>query len=282
MNIGYIKLDKLNKLQQIYRNLFKIIIKNNDCYHIPVANQKIMQKLDKILRKENINYIIQEKDINFKYNQLSGKYIIKYMIPEVLEYCFKILNRESKLEEIHICVEKFTKENINIIEELCQRVKIVNIVTNNMIQFKQLEKRLERNDIYITVSSNKRKSLKRANIVVNIDFEDLKEYNLNRNSIVINSKERLELGKDFEGICIERGVVDTNKIMRVFSEMQTMNKHELIEAEIIKPNEYAETRQIVKNSKIRIIKLVGKRNIISLAEFKELERKQKNERTRTA
>lgn len=273
MNIGYVKLDKLNKFQEIYRNLFKIIKKKNNCYYIPSKAEKILRALERKLIVDKVDYIIQEKDINCNYKELNGKYILKYMLPEIMEYCFKILGREIRLEEVHICVEEFSKDNIKMIEEICEKVKVVNIVTNNMRQFVELEKRLERREIYITVSSNKRKSLKRANLIVNIDFENFKGFTLNRNSIIINENENLVLGKAFEGICIERAVVDTNKIMRIFSEMENMNKFQLIEAEIIKKGEYLESRELIKNNKIKIIKVLGKRNEISIAEFNQIKRK---------
>ena len=194
------------------------------------------------------------------------------MLPEIVSYCFKSLGKDEKLEEIHICADQFNRENINIIEEMCNRVKIVNVVTNNIRQYKELEKRLERNNIYITVANNKRKTLKRANLVINLDFKDFKGYSVNRNSIIINAIENVALGKDFEGICIERIKVNTNKVMRIFSEMENMEKSELIEAEIIKLQDYKEIRELVRLDKLKIMKVLGKRNEISLEEFKNINR----------
>lgn len=271
MNIGYVKLDKLNKFEYIYKNLFKIIRKKDNCYYIPSNNEKILVKLIEKLKKDNIDYIVQENGIQInEYQKLDGKGMVKYMLPEIINYCFKNLGRDEKLEEIHICVNQFSKENINIIEEICSRVKILNIVTNNIRQYKELEKRLERNDIYITVANNKRKTLKRAYLIINLDFKDFKGYSVNRNSIIINAIEDVSLGKDFEGICIERIKVNTNKIMRIFSEMENMEKSELIEAEIIKLQDYKEIRQLVRLDKLKIMKLLGKRNEILLEEFNSI------------
>lgn len=270
MNIGYIKQDKLGKVQKIYRNFFKIIKKNKDCYYIPSTKDKILKKLAEKLKADNIDYIIQEKNINCTYKELEGKHILKYMLPEVIQYSFRMLGKEARLEEVYICVEEFSKDNIKLIEEINEKVKVINIVTNHMKQFKELEKRLERNEIYITVSNNKRKSLKRAKIIINIDFANFKDYNINRNSIIINTKNNLILGKGFEGICIEKIIVDTNKIMKIFSEMEEMNKHQLIEGEVVKANEYIKAREVVKNNKFKIVKVLGKRNIINIEEFKRL------------
>ena len=172
MNIAYVKMDKLRKMQRIYRNFFKIIKKKDECYYIPSTTEKVLKKLDEVLRNDNIDYIIKEKDIAYTYKELYGKHMLKYMLPEVIEYSFKMLGKEAKLQEIYICVEGFTKDNIKLIEEINEKVKVVNIVTNHVKQFRELEKRLERDEIYITVSNNKRKSLKMAKIIINIYFEN--------------------------------------------------------------------------------------------------------------
>lgn len=277
MNIGYVKLDKLNKFSYIYRNLFKKIRIENNCYYLPSNNEKILNLVREKLKQDNIDYIVQEKDIDCGYEELSGKYITKYMLVEILDYCFKMLKKEAKLEEVYICVENFTKENIKIIEEICNKVKLVNIVTNHLKQFQELEKRLERNGIYITVSSNKRKALKRANIIINLDFKDFKGFNVNRKSIIINTSKNLEIGKDFEGICIEKALADTKRIMRIFSEMQNMDKQKLIEAELIKKEDYTKIRESVINNKLYISKLLGKRDEINTLEFTRINQKVRNE-----
>lgn len=277
MNIGYIKLDKLNRLEKIYRKIFKIIRIENNYFYIPENNEKIIKKLLEKLQVENIDYIISENDININYNRFNGKYLIKYALPEIIDYCLNIIDINPKQQEIHICVEKFSKENIDIIETLVERVKVVNLVTNHLKQFQELEKRLDKNERYITVSNNKRKSLKKSNIIINLDFKNLNEYNVNRNAIIINCNKELNLNKDFEGICIERIDIEISKILRIFSENKNMNKQELFEAELAKQQNYDEARYILEKSKIKIKKLIGKRGIINLDEFIKLKNSEKTQ-----
>ena len=146
MNIGYVKLDKLNTLEKMYRKLFKIIRVVNNYYYIPALNEKIINKLIEKLKANNIEYVITENNINLNYNKLDGKFLLKMAIPEILDYCFNKLGKSKEFEEIYICVEDFTKENIRIIENLTERVKVVNIVTNHLRQFQELERRLERKE----------------------------------------------------------------------------------------------------------------------------------------
>ena len=63
MNIGYVKLDKLNKFEYIYKNLFKIIRQKDNCYYIPSNNEKVLVKLIEKLKKDNIDYIVKENGI---------------------------------------------------------------------------------------------------------------------------------------------------------------------------------------------------------------------------
>lgn len=278
MNIKYIKMDKLSKIEYIYRNLFSKIKEENNIIYIPSNKEKIINKLTAKLKEEKVDYVIKDNSVQLKYNELEGKYINKYMIPEILDFCFNYLEKEEKLEEIFICANNFNRENIDIIQELVNKVKVVNIVTNQLRQFQELEKRLEKNDIYITVSSNKRKALRRANIIINLDFQNINGFNINRNSIIINCNQKFEMGKDFEGICIQKITVNTNKIMRIFSEMPDMDKEKLIEAELLKENDYFSKRAFIMSNKIKIINLMGKRSVINKNEFTNLKKKQNIER----
>lgn len=274
MNIKYIKMDKLSKIEYMYRNLFCKIKEENNIIYIPSNKEKIIKKLVQKLKEDEVDYIIKDKSVQLKYNELDGRYINKYLIPEILDFCFKYLEKEGKLEEIYICTNNFNRENIDIVQELVNKVKVVNIVTNQLRQFQELEKRLEKNDIYITVSSNKRKALKKANIIINLDFQNFNGFNINRNSIIINCNQNIEVGKDFEGIYIQKVAISTNKVMRIFSEMPDMDKDKLIEAELLKEKDYFSRRAFIISNKIKIVNLMGKRTIINKNEFIDVKKKQ--------
>ena len=272
MNIGFIKLDKLGKIEKMYKKLFKIIKVENNTYYIPDNNEKIINKLISKLKQDNIECIIPEKSIDIEYNRLDGKYLLKCAVTEVIKYCYNALDKNEELEEIYILAENYTKENIRIIESLSDKVKVVNIVTNHLRQFQELEKRLERKEIYITVSSNKRKALKRSKLIINLDFNNFNGFNVNKNSIIINCNKEFKLNKDFEGICIENIDIEISKIMRIFSENENMNKKELFEAELLKQKDLDESRYILEKSKMKITGLVGKRGKIDLREFEKIKR----------
>ena len=272
MNIAFIKIDKLGKLEKFYKKLFKIIRVINRTYYIPDTNEKILNKLLSKLKGNEVDYAITENSIKLDYPKLNGKYLLKCAIPEVIDYCFKTLDKNTELEEIYIMVENYTKENIRIIETLTEKVKVVNVVTTHLKQFQELEKKLERRDIYITVSSNKRKALKNAELIINLDSKNFNGFNVNKSSIIVNCNSEFSLNKDFEGICIEKINVDIKKIMRIFAENENMDRQELFEAELLKTSQYDEARYILEKSKMQVTGVVGKRGVIYLKEFEKVQK----------
>ena len=276
MKIGYIKLDKpkegkLNKIKYNIKKFFNCVWKdkyNKENYYLCRINNNSKNKLINMLLRDGINYTVQEKGLDINYNTLNGKFTLKYMLPEIVKYCFKLIH--PKIEEVFVCANKYSEENVKIIKELSLYVKVVNIISDNS-RYLILEKELESNDIYITVNNNKRKSMKRANILINLDFRDIDEYNINRNMIVIDITNNMYLSKGFDGIYIKSTKVDTEKIKRVFSEYENFERDELIESEMVKIGEYNQVRNYVKMNKFTISKVIGKR-MIDVEEFKRLEK----------
>lgn len=276
MNIGYVKLDKpkkgfFNNICYRIRQIFNLVYQDRyvkENFYISKINDASKLKLIKLLKKSNINFIISEKGIDIDYPTLTGKMSLKYMLPEVVKYCFKLIH--PKIEEIFICTNNYTKECEQIINNLCQYVKVVNIISENS-KYLILEKELENKGIYITVNNNKRKSLKMANIVINLDFKDLKGYSINRNMILIDITNKLKIDKGFDGIYIKGIKLTTDKIMRVFSEYENFDKNKLIEAEMVKINKYDLVRKYIQMNKFEILEVIGERNI-QKEEFKRIEK----------
>ena len=271
MNLGYIKLDKPQKglfskfIFQIRKN-FNLAYKDktiDENYYICNLEDKSIDRLIKLLKKDNIDYIIAEKGIDINYKKLNGSFALKYMIPEVVKYCFRLIN--PKTEEVYICTNNFTNENIQIIKDLSSYVKVVNIISSNS-RYLALEKELERSGIYITVNNNKRTSLKRANVIVNLDFKDLKNYSISRNIIIVDVSNKFNIDKGFDGIYIKGVKIGTNKIMRVFGEYENFEKNQLIEAEMVKIEKYNMVREYIRINKFEIEQVIGER-IIELDEF---------------
>ncbi len=276
MNLGYIKLDKpkkgiLNKLCFYIRKTFNLVYKDKlikENYYICNLKDESKEKLIKLLKKNEIDYILTENGIDINYKKLNGSFALKYMIPEVVKYCFKLIH--PKMEEIFICTNNFTNENVQIIKDLASYVKVVNIISSNS-RYVVLEKDLERSGIYITVNNNKRTSLKKANIIVNLDFKDLKNYSVSRNMIIIDVSNKFNIDKGFDGIYIKGIKIGTEKVMRVFGEYENFEKEQLIESEMLKIEKYNMVRDYIRMNKFEIKEVIGERRI-ELGEFDRMKR----------
>ena len=262
MKTGYIKLKKKRnsrKIKDIFYNvhiemkdLFNYVDKdknNKPIYSMYNSNIKSKEKLLKKIKTDDIDYIIQDFDFEISYSKLNGRYIMRAMIPELLDICYKNIN--PILDEVHICTNVFNKSNIELIKNVVENVKVVNLVTENK-NYYRLERNLEEKNIFITVSSNKRNCLKRAWLALNLDFEDFNEYNINRHMVIIDVNGKLKMTNGFDGIVIRNIEINTNKVLRVFSEFESFNKKDLIESEIIKLDNYQQMREYIAFNKIYI------------------------------
>lgn len=153
-------------LKKIGQNLKNIIV-TNEYKNIVISNE---------LKK---NYIIMEQLQGL--NILNGRWLFNYLIFDVINYILSKKNKEIEKAEISILVNKTTDNNIQNILNIAQNAKILNIVTENIAIFKQIEEKLyAEQGIMIRVTNNKKRSLLKSDIIINLDFseEELAKYYL--------------------------------------------------------------------------------------------------------
>ena len=106
---------------------------------------------------------------------------------------------------MYILANNFQEKNINLIRNLAPKVRTVNIVTKEIEKYKIIEEMLQESGVPIVITNNKKKSLKKSKIIINLDFsqEELSEYIIFRNAVIINlTQEKLTKLKGFCGITI--------------------------------------------------------------------------------
>lgn len=231
-NVKYCVESKLNK-----------IYKQNDNFYVYNYNEKTKRKIIKKLR--DYDYAITEQDFDIGFKTLTGQTITKYMIYEIYKSCSR------RKDEITLLMNTLSEENVEIIRDLASKIKVINIVTENEAFF-NLDRNLEKQNIYITVSSNKRKSLKNAEIAVNFDFRSIKKYNFNRNMTIIDLTNTLEIPRAFNGKIIRKLNITTKKKLRIFTEYENFNKSKLIEYQILSLQRYQKIREYIEMNKIKI------------------------------
>lgn len=284
MKIGYIKIEKERENDNFLRNILqKLIYKihyitnkvsqhryNKNVFYINNFSEKSLEKIHKLLAKSQITHVIVEEKKNIKYPTLESDLVLKYMLPEIVTYCFRKIMPIS--EEVYILVNKYNEQNINIITELANKVKLVNIITENKMYY-NLEKKLEEKEIYITVSSNKRKSLKRAEVCINIDFSDLDKYSINNEMVLIDTNvTKIKIPNYFNGIIIRGINFETKRIISKYYDFDNFDKQSLIIASMLEESGYTKIREIVNKSKLTITGVKNKR-IINQKEFERIREK---------
>ncbi len=294
--IGFVRKDN-RKYEKIYEKIGRIIrkvllkvkveyIENDIVFLIPNYKQygkfllKVISKqIKRNVKRANVAELIFEENMDFLKGQFNecyksnGKLIMKENLIQIFEYIFKINNKNINLENIYVLVNEYNKLNSYIIKELIENFRTVNIVTENIRRYKRIENYWYNEGVLITVSNNKRKSLKNAKYIINIDFDKTKilMYNINPNSIIINiTDDDITMKANFDGVLINNIElrIDKNKEDFVNEFYGNINKKIFLET-IIKKNikELGYIKKINQEYDVKISELIGIRGKLENNEF---------------
>ena len=335
MILGFIKyriiknifIDRLKKVDiQEFNNNYIINIINDG----KINYEKIVKKVIKFIKQYKINTIVFANEIEegvkefiikqieqekYGVDILNGKKLMKYMDFEIIDYILEKQKTNMENEEIYIL---FNDKNLNFktnIENLkeyllkyIKNFKITNLISDDIRKLKKMQEEiLDEENILISVSNNKKKALKRAKYMLNINLNQtqLEKYSINREVVIINLEETIYYeNPSFDGIninSIELKIPD--EYLEYFEIIENeFNKMVLYEAimkkyiENIKTNPINMLNTINKKTKNRleyIIKqklqednvkidyLIGNKGPIHEDELKRLVKNQTNELDKT-
>ena len=232
--------------------------------------EKIAKRTKKIIAKHSkskkiaISKEIQESKLYINYLNsygmeiADGRWLFQILLTKITEYIIK----KKKIEKVHISI---LVNNINDIElenikEIAKKYKNVNVVTNHMEKLKNIEKQLEDEGIIIAVTNNKKKSLSKADLILNIDFskELINKYRINENAIIVNTKGKIKINeKRFNGLNVHNYEIDfreDKKDEKILNQKYYIK--DLYEAELYKKQRLEAIRQKIKLDKVEIKKLI--------------------------
>lgn len=258
---------KLNILKFIDNTIILPITENTkekNIEKIAIKTRKIIQKnsnsrkivLSKEIQKEQtyINYLntygIQISD---------GKWLFEILLPNITEYIIE----KKKIDKVNISilVNDLTDVELENIKILARKHKTINIVTNHIEKFRKLEKDLQENEgIIITITNNKKKSLIKSQIILNIDFptELINKYNIKDDAIIVNIKGKTKINKKrFSGLNINNYEIDFRDDKK--NQKALNNKYylkDMYESELYKKQRIREIKEKIKYDKVVIKKLI--------------------------
>lgn len=255
----------------------KQIDENKKIYLIPnIEKEKIYKKIKKKIEKEKTQTQRVEIVLSNKIKKYE-KYFENYTIVEgknvFLELLEKILDKVVKenpiaLQDVYILTNRYCEKSVSIIRNLAKKVKTVNVITKEIIKYKNLEEIMQEEAI-IYVGNNKKKSLKKAKIIINLDFnkEEIKQYAIFRNAIFINGiKEKITNLNGFEGVIIQDIEVELEENQKTWIEENYLDKS------FKKIELYQTLKERGKKNDVIILSLYGNNGKI---DEKELRNKQK-------
>ena len=262
-----------------FKNRFNIITKkriNNFNFWILAYKENIQNnKFERIIKKsflnKDIKLVLSDKLNKKETLKVLDKYNIKYingslakkkLIFRVLDYINKIQSKKNIQREITVLVNENSELNINIITRLAFECKSLKIVSQKIYEFKNLEEKLyNENGIAVQFSNSYSKSLKKSEIIINLDFTEqlINEYEINKNAIIINTERKIKIkSKMFNGVLINSISIRLPQNIKKIKYINEFNNL-LIYESLIENN--------LQNANVKILKLIGLNGYIEKREF---------------
>lgn len=217
---------------------------------------------EELYDKKEIKNELYSRNINI----LDGRYLFKLLTGEIINYICKKSKTNQEKVEVSILTNDASNINKEIIIELAERVKILNIITNHINEFKNIEDYLyNEKGIIIKLSNNYKTALLKTNIIINMDFpkEIINKYTIPSRCIIININGGIKIkSKKFNGI----NVNDYNIIIPLEYKIEGFNNKIVYEAYVLN-KEYKTTKKQMLEDKIQIQSLIGEKGKINNREF---------------
>ena len=291
MKIGYIKEEILKN--QFWRGIEIRIFDNN--YVIAVSNKKkdrkkVKEKLARIIKKLGIDAVVFSKELEGHFKNdiceminikvVNGKKLMEFMEYDIVKYVLDKQNADTKKEDIYIVFKRDSNLNLDFLKRFLENFRLVNIVTNDVDKLKNIQDNLLDNEgILISVSNNKRKALKRAKYILNINLtkEELEKYRINREAIIVNIGENVKYDEPcFDGVNINYFKISCpdeylERFEQVGSQFDLAQMYEsiLLQDRVDKTKLEAVYSRI-REDNIKIVELIGNNGPISDQELQKI------------
>ena len=238
-----------------------------------IAKQEIItaKKTKKILDKTHCKKIILSKELQEKEifcNQLytygfeinNGRWLFKVLAFDAINYAVKKNKMTAEKIKISILVTEIDDIVLETINQIIKKYKNINIVTNHMEKFKKLEEQiLEEYGIMITVNNNKKKSLTKSDIILNIDFpnELINKYRIAEKANIINIRGNVRIKqKRFEGKIYNDYEIRYENLEEFdFDKENIYYKKNIYEAYIYKQQPIENIMNKIRKDKVKIVEL---------------------------
>ena len=288
---GIVLSDEIKKNTEFMDKLLNKKSNNSNKNKSNISKVNYKKNLDCIIDEHNIaKHFIKQRNVFF----INGNGLFKYIIYEILVYIINIQNRKAELEDVFIVANNIDEIILDNIIFLSTKFKNINIVSKNIEKYRYIEDIVYNNTgNNVILLNNKRKSLKRAKFIVNVDnsINELNEYLIYRKAIIINLNDEIN-NKDksiiqdtkehvnqdttkkrkivtltgFEGIFVNSYEIDVNNRIKEFFKKYGLIYETsitiLYESFLNKKENFSNMRSKIEDAGIIIKKLYGNNGII--------------------
>ena len=260
--------------------IFNIIKLEGNNIFVPlmeIENSKVQEKLAKKTIKifENLNSkkVVISKNVKMyktyvnllntgQFDVVNGKWLFSMLIPEVIKYVENKKNLKEEETSVYFLVNDFTETVIENIKAMAKGHKHVSVITKYVEKMKKIENQiLQETGVVITVMNNKKKSLAKAQIVINADFtnELLNQYNICENAIIIDLTQSLRnLKKRFNGFVVNNYEIKLKNRSEYRIDENMFFQRDLYESEFYKKQPYEYVRKKIIKDGVQIKKVFTK------------------------
>ncbi len=248
-------------------------IDDMECIVVPEINDRMLRKL-KILANircwknicvsdnlmENPDFLTFASQNSLKV--MDGRWLFRYMANQAVEYITEVKHEKLENKEISILCNKLDDTMMEKIKEICLKVKVCNILTNQMKQFQKMEEEIyHTNGVILNISSNYKKALLKSSLIINFDFSkrDLeKKCMFAKDSILINLKENIAISKKYwEGKNITFFKIDMpTKYLEYTEKFEGFDSSILYESFIYKNTSYKNIKKELTEDNAQILYLL--------------------------
>ncbi len=253
---------------------------------ISSLNKNTLKSLEKYIKTRCVKRVCLSNELtsnidffNFINGQeleiFDGSWLFDYINLKLIKYIAELKKEDLKSQEITIMINKINDNIVDLIKELSDKIKLLNVVTNreNILRKVEEELRAEKG-IALNINNNYKKSLLKSDIIINFDFseEEFNKYTLPKKSCILTKDKKVKiLSKSFEGVyIIDYDISFPRKYLRYLINFKDFNNVILYESFIKKRTVRKNIIKEIEEDGLNVLTLIGQNGKIKRAEINNL------------
>lgn len=282
----------INKIKRRLIKLKEEKIEDKTLITIPDLENKTLNKLSNYMVQKCVNRVCISEELfknpvfmdfirKKKVRIFDGRWLFKQLVVKCAEYIVLCKKEKMEYQEVSILSKNIDELVAYNVREIASKVKIVNLITENVSKFRKLERELyEQKGIILNMNNNYKKSLAKNDIIFNFDFdeEELNKYTLPKKACILNLKQDIKINtKTFEGInaCFYE-ISMPRKYLKDLLYFKDFDIQMLYESYIYKNTNPYNIKKELDEDELNIVFLESKNGKIRKTEYLNLSKKMAN------